>query len=321
MFVGNKNLLDGETKQLASFSLICNNCGRFVEWSNGTPYYNFEEGMTWENFYNSTYNNGINDPNILQSIPAFEYDPDPYGCYNYLGYYYPSRLCSADGMALCQPTDQIIPKAIYSVVYSCFSRDSLITLSNNTTKLAKDIDYNDSLLVWDFDNGCFAKAKPLWVSKVQKATQYYKLTFDDGIVLDLVGSNGKSHRVFNIENSEFTYGNYFHVGQHSFKQDQSQPQLVSIELVNETIEYINIITNYHMNLFANGILTSCGYNNIYPIKDMKFVKDDRQLIPFNQYKNIPIEYYNGLRLSEQDLSRRSIEKADQYVNKLIVLAK
>lgn len=43
------------------------------------------------------------------------------------------------------------------------------------------------------------------------------------------------------------------------------------ERVDEEVEYYNIITEKHMNLFAEGILTSCRYNNIYPFTDtMKF---------------------------------------------------
>lgn len=346
LFIGNKNLLDGEIKQLAKFYVGLIECGQIYEgWPNRGvenptidllpySYFSFEPGMTWNDFLTSSYNSNINDINkqydycsainrndslICDNVPWTIYNTEDYIQYENASY--AGVLCLRnydEPVALNEP---IVVNGVYYASYCCFSFDSLITLSSYTTKLAKDIDYNDSLLVWDFDNGCFAQAKPLWISKIQRATQYYKLTFDDGTILKLVGSNGKSHRAFNVENCEFTYGNYFHVGQHSFKQDQTNPQLVSIELIDEPIEYINIITNYHMNLFANGILTSCGYNNMYPIKAMKFVKDDRQTITFDQYKNIPIEYYDGLRLCEQDLGKRSIEKADCYINKLIALAK
>ena len=57
-----------------------------------------------------------------------------------------------------------------------------------------------------------------------------------------------------------------------------------------------------MNLFANSILTSCRYNNIYVIKDMKFIKDNRNIVDFAEYNNsIPYEYYVGMRLGEQTI--------------------
>lgn len=65
------------------------------------------------------------------------------------------------------------------------------------------------------------------------------------------------------------------------------------------------------------MLTSCRYNKIYPIKDMKFVKDDRSIIPFEDY-NVPIEYYEGMRLGEQNYE---IDKTNRYVANLISTAK
>ena len=65
------------------------------------------------------------------------------------------------------------------------------------------------------------------------------------------------------------------------------------------MRYYNVLTRYHFNLFANGILTSNTFNNIYPIKDMKFVKDDRQLRPLSDFEDIDQQYIDGLRLREQ----------------------
>lgn len=199
----------------------------------------------------------------------------------------------------------------------CFSADTEVLMADGSVKPVQDLTYEDELLVWDFDNGCFAKAKALWITKPRKADHYYRLKFSDGTELRLVGSDGKCHRLLNIENGEFTYGSHFHVGQHTFKEDGSNPRLVSIELVEEEVEYYNVVTHYHMNCFANGILSSTGYNNMYPIKDMKFVKDNRELIPFENYVDVPRQFYDSLRLGEQDLSKRSIEKAKNYVGRML----
>ena len=75
--------------------------------------------------------------------------------------------------------------------------------------------------------------------------------------------------------------------------------LISKEVVEEPVEFYNIITVYHINCFANTICTSCRFNNLYPIRDYKFIKDDRPLVPYEHYKNIPYEWYAGLRLAEQ----------------------
>lgn len=54
-----------------------------------------------------------------------------------------------------------------------------------------------------------------------------------------------------------------------------------------------------MNTFANNILTSCRFSNIYSIKNMKYIKENREVVGIEEYKNIPEEFYYGLRLKEQ----------------------
>lgn len=64
-----------------------------------------------------------------------------------------------------------------------------------------------------------------------------------------------------------------------------------------------------MNLFANGILTSCRYNNIYPIQEMKFLK----MIPRVIEPYCDPTYFYGLRLGEQTIP---INEILQYVQRL-----
>lgn len=66
-------------------------------------------------------------------------------------------------------------------------------------------------------------------------------------------------------------------------------------------------------------LSSCRYNNLYPIEDMKFVKSDRGLVPHNVYSRVPLKYYNDLRLGEVDTSEFPIEETMAYVDRLIKL--
>jgi hypothetical protein len=185
---------------------------------------------------------------------------------------------------------------------ACLLKDTNITLSDYSTKLIQDITYNDVLLVWNFDEGKYDKAKPLWIKKTQQNTFYYKVVLEDGTVFNCTGSKG--HRMFNIDKNTFLYpedclNNFVYTNSGSKK-------VVSCELIEEECEYYNIITDYHMNLFADDILTSCRYNNLYPIQDMKFVKDDRmQRAPkwklyeqFRDHKCL-LRYIEGLRLYEQ----------------------
>ena len=91
---------------------------------------------------------------------------------------------------------------------------------------------------------------------------------------------------------------------------------MSCTRVDEPCEYYNIITEGHFNLFANKILASCSLNNLYPISEMKFEKDNRELRKLSDY-NVPEKMFNALRLAENN---GNIEKLNEYVGKLIELA-
>jgi hypothetical protein len=54
-----------------------------------------------------------------------------------------------------------------------------------------------------------------------------------------------------------------------------------------------------LNAYANGVLTGNRYCNIYPVVDMKYVKDDRAPRSVEEFKGIDSKYISGMRLPEQ----------------------
>ena len=94
----------------------------------------------------------------------------------------------------------------------------------------------------------------------------------------------------------------------TFNDKSENVKLLSKEIINETANFYNIITDKHINMFANGLLTSCRLNNFYPIVDMKFIKDERTLRTIEEYDNISEEVFDGLRLSEQNISIEDLKK-------------
>ena len=169
------------------------------------------------------------------------------------------------------------PVEIIGFSFLCLIAGTLITLTDGSKKPIEDITYDDNLLVWDFFNGCFASAKPRWIKVKQTAEVYNKLTFDNGTTLGLVGEGGTRgyHRIFNKQACCFTHTGVPEtpIGTITFAEDKSEPVLVRQELVNETVDYYNIITDKHFNIFANGILTSCRCSNLYKIENMKYIGD------------------------------------------------
>lgn len=215
---------------------------------------------------------------------------------------------------------------IVGTEFYCLAEGTMITLADKSRKAIEDIEYTDNLLVWDFDNGEFATAKPLWIKKVQKAEEYNHIIFEDGTELNTVAD----HRVFNMELQKFTYTMNEEdtpIGTKVFKEDGTVTKLIGREVVKKEVEYYNIITDYHMNLFANGILTSLRLNNLYKIENMKFVKDNRELVDKSEFEGIPENYFYGLRLAEQP---KEINKGNdvkhtktlkEYVERILKLAK
>lgn len=200
--------------------------------------------------------------------------------------------------------------------FPCFVYNTSILLANGETKPVQDITYSDKLLVWDFDNGCYTTAYPLWIKKTQTSSYYYRCEFANGIVLKLVGSDGKCHRIFNVDDNRFESATDC-VGKRVMTTN-GITTLLSCERVDEVVKFYNIITERHINLFAEDVLTSCRLNNLYPIKDMKFIKENRETIPVEAYDNISVNYYENLRLAEHNLDE--IDMINAYVERLTSLA-
>ena len=186
-------------------------------------------------------------------------------------------------------------------------------------KKIEDLDYDDDLVVWDFDKGCITTAKPLWLMKKQVAEEYNLLKFDDGTELRTI----RQHRIFNKQLGKFTYPmtEETPIGTTTFNEEGKEVKLISKEVVKEEVEYYNVISNYHINVFAEGILTSCRLSNLYDIKDMKYVKDNkRELNSREEYKEIPDEYYYGLRIAEQpkEINRGNDDKNTRTLKEYVL---
>lgn len=195
----------------------------------------------------------------------------------------------------------------------CLVEGTMITMADGSYKAVEDIGYNDLIRVWNFDLGEFSEALPVFVKQEETHAEHYQFTFSDGTVLRTVG-----HHVFNKQAGAFTMlvRDTTPVGTITFNELGEEVTLISKETIQEPVKFYNVWTQYHLNLFAQGILTSNRFNNIYPIQDMKFVKDNRALRPLEEFANIDPKYISGLRLQEQP-AHYSAEYIRDYVeNKL-----
>ena len=160
--------------------------------------------------------------------------------------------------------------------YVCLIEGTLVTLADGSTKPIEDITYDDDeLLVWNFYDGKFDKAKPCWVTKPQIAHEYNLCKFSNGVEIGFVGQGGDIgyHRIYNDEAKAFTHTGVKEtpIGTHTFAQDGSKPTLIEQHIVKKQVRYYNVGTEKHINIFTNGILTSARISNKYAIKDMKYI--------------------------------------------------
>ena len=191
----------------------------------------------------------------------------------------------------------------------CFAKGTMITLADWSEKPCEEITYDDDLLVWDFDVGRWSHAKPIWVKRAQTTDFHWHDEFSDGRTLDTVGPHG--HRVLNLEEGRWMYDTECH--RRSVKTMDGTAILERCTKVYGETEFYNIITDRHINLVANGILTSSSRNNLYPISDMKFVKrpvavrtEDEFFWPSEKAR----KFFLGCRLYE---TSDSVEEVNRFI--------
>ncbi len=186
-------------------------------------------------------------------------------------------------------------------VQACFAKDTLISTRNGDKKV-QDLTYDDDILVWNFDEGKLDYAKPIFLKQEQTTDSYWRVTDEGGKTVNLVGSDGKSHRLYNKRT-------------HTFDYPQDIPECKCEQIEKPTTSY-NILTAYHFNCFANGILTSKRYSNmLYPITDeMKYDKTVKHAnaCKREQFDFLTDEEFEKLRLSEMEYSDEMREEVKQF---------
>lgn len=186
-------------------------------------------------------------------------------------------------------------------VWWCFAENTLISTKSGD-KFVQDITYGDDILVWNFDEGKFDYAKPIFIKQEQISDSYWRVTDEDGKTVNLVGSDGKSHRLYNKKT-------------HLFEYPQDIPEC-KCEEIHESVKYYNIVTAYNFNCYANGILTSKRYSNmLYPITDeMKYDKTVKHIntCKREQFNFLTDEEFEKLRLSEMEYSDEMRDEVKRF---------
>lgn len=171
--------------------------------------------------------------------------------------------------------------------WRCLVEGTKIILSDGSTKPVQDIQYGDKVLCYDFTNGVQTTSYIDWMIPESVATKYWEITLSDGTVLNLVGSNGKSHRLYNVTKQRFDYPQDFELNDLTIKEDGTTVSIVSCKQIEKTVKFYNIASHEHINVYANGVLTSNRLNNRFKIVNNKFtaekVMTDEEVASYRNY--------------------------------------
>ena len=162
----------------------------------------------------------------------------------------------------------------------CLIEGTLITLANGTTKKVEDLNGNDMLLVFNHETGMLDKAYAKWLIHKEKEPSKQRilyLTFSDGTEIGIVVEHG----FFDKDKLEYVYINENNVDEyigHNFytiNNSNHSVKLISYRIEEKLINIYSPISNYHMNCFANGMLTMSnfldGFINIFKLdENMKY---------------------------------------------------
>lgn len=266
-----------------------------------------DRGFVWSTSINPT----ISDEKVSAGSGNGYFEAFP-GSLPHVLLYFRAFATNGSGTAYGQNltgTPQFIP---------CLARGTAVSLANGKYKNIEDIDYKDDLLVWNFDEGCFASAKPVWISTPKTVDHYNLIKFSDGSELKTLLPH-LGHRIFNFEKGMFTYPmtDDSPIGTHTFSLKGDNVFLAEKQMVFEEMQFYNVITNYHINIFSNNILTSAKLNNLYPISGMRFVKKSISLRNRDEFSGFSNKIIDGFRLLEQPLSFSDI--IENVSNKLKVM--
>lgn len=164
----------------------------------------------------------------------------------------------------------------------CFVEGTLITMANGTQKKVEDINYGDEVLCYDFNEGKQTTSPIEFVMKKMQSNFYYKVTLSDGTILKLVGANGKSHRLYNVTKQSFIYPQDFEENDYTLKENGTLVTISSIKKIFEPVNFYNIASNKHINVYAESVLTSNRLSNRFEIKDNKYT--DKQIMTDEEIK-------------------------------------
>lgn len=175
------------------------------------------------------------------------------------------------------------------------------------------MNYDTLLKVWNYETGSVGYEYPAWIEKKAVTTSYQLTKFDDGSELKTAGWHG----VFDVDKNEFITldGDDFKVGTRVYKVNENDEleavTVISIEYVEEEVNYYHVVSSQYYNIIANSIITTDGavyLSNLYGFDDNikwpaireQIMSDPSNLYTYDDFADIgmPRRMFDELRVSE-----------------------
>jgi len=138
----------------------------------------------------------------------------------------------------------------------CLTGDTLITLSDGTSKRIDLMNVGDKILSYDPHTHCLVDDVVTYTDSAEykQHTEYDVWHFSAGFNLKTV----HRHRFYNVEHQAMLYMDEWKIGDHGITIDGNHIELLSHENIRESVRHYTIFTR-NQNYFANGVLSGNRY--------------------------------------------------------------
>ena len=189
----------------------------------------------------------------------------------------------------------------------CLVEGTKILLANGEYKNIEDIEYEDLLTVYNHVTGKVTYVYPIWLENKQVNDNYIKVTLEDNTFINFT----KDHSIYNADTNMYASildSNQIDVGSNVYKIKNNKlvkVKIKKIEKIKKKVNYYNIVSTIHYNVFSNDILTSdstAAISNIYGFNEdttysNNYLKiSNGKELSYDKVNFIPKYLYYGLNL-------------------------
>ena len=216
---------------------------------------------------------------------------------------------------------------------TCLAKGTKVLLANGKTKNVEDIDYDDLLAVWNYNNGTITYEYPLWIENEHKSDSFIRISLSNNTYIDIVNNHAfysMDHNKFiNLLDKEFKVGTNIAILKNN---TLSKVKITKIETINKETTYYFVGSTTYYNIIANNLLTTdsktmisnlYGFNDnaIWP-KEKDYLVENNNL-DYSYFKDVlPYYIYKGFRVKEAgflvNYNFISLEDFKKYITTYII---